>query len=688
LDHGSYFPACKSGQLENGFKMSYNNQTKPDSENNWIHQEGNCQNSGPNTGIYSQSLLGTTPLVQLQSYDSNNGADHIAFEAIGKRNATSHPAFAYTLAITYVDPSCTISPDSPPTSPPGWRIGDSITITLHGAHYSQYNNISTGDGGNSVSDGPGTLRVPMTNFNGDYSFQVSYSTSGTKTITAKQLSSNDPHYDLTDVPPCPGITIYPPPLASCSASATPASPYIGHGVTITVSLKNETAAGGQDFNGYHLWQTTDEHPPESKSSPGVDDLSRGSSTDLSYADAARGSPGPPPVTFYYWLVDGSGNRVDGGVNGVRTTDGNPLCSTTATWRQLPVKPYFKAYGGDVFVGGAFDKKDSPCSNSASDYQTPTFGDISTYSKGGIYAFANSQIGASSEYAGFALGDINGSTDTDRSDDVLQYGFYTSGITMPIKQRQNTLSFANKLPSVVGSDSTYWGGYFEGSVKQLHCVTDYFYTKKSASAPTVPSVNLATITNGQYLINTSTTTSTPISGNISANPDNNRITIFVKGNVYISGNITYPACTIASCYGSGSAPKFALIVQGNIYIDPSVSRLDGLYIAQPDQTNLANTGVIWTCHDGSSGAYTSSEVISNCRNKLTFNGAVIAKQMNLWRTNDGINSDLPTNQTGTQTIPAEEFNYTPEMVIGNPFFNQSNGSQDYTVDSVITLPPVY
>jgi hypothetical protein len=130
------------------------------------------------------------------------------------------------------------------------------------------------------------------------------------------------------------------------------------------------------------------------------------------------------------------------------------------------------------------------------------------------------------------------------------------------------------------------------------------------------------------------------------------------------------------------------VQGNIYINQDVNQLDGLYIAQPDQTNLANTGVIWTCHDGSSVAYNSTFVIGNCNHKLTFNGAVIAKQMNLWRTNDGINSDLPTDQPGTPSIPAEEFKYTPEMVIGNPFFNQSNGSQDYTVDSVITLPPVY
>jgi hypothetical protein len=65
-------------------------------------------------------------------------------------------------------------------------------------------------------------------------------------------------------------------------------------------------------------------------------------------------------------------------------------------------------------------------------------------------------------------------------------------------------------------------------------------------------------------------------------------------------------------------------------------------------------------------------------------------MNLWRVNDGLNAGLLDNPSGNPNIPAEIFNYTPEMVISSPLIDvsSSSGSQDLRVESVISLPPIF
>ena len=163
-----------------------------------------------------------------------------------------------------------------------------------------------------------------------------------------------------------------------------------------------------------------------------------------------------------------------------------------------------------------------------------------------------------------------------------------------------------------------------------------------------------------------------------------VTLFVNGNVYIGGNITY-----APGYNADNVPKFALVTRGNIFIDPAVSRLDGLYIAQPDTTSAATisaSGVIWTCHGNSPDVPNTVYVSSACRTKLTFNGAVIAKQVNLLRGNGDVASAAAGEGSNSGNI-AEVFNFTPEMVIGGGFFNSTTGNQ-YKIESLISLPPVF
>lgn len=331
------------------------------------------------------------------------------------------------------------------------------------------------------------------------------------------------------------------------------------------------------------------------------------------------------------------------------------------------RPYFRAYGADIASGGWFNSGASSCSPSASTFQAPTYSPPSNLYKGGVLAYAkNDSSGAGSQYGALALGMIQGPTGSGSE----PYGF-TSG-----SSGYNRLSFAN-FSSLNATD--YWGGFLEGSNthQASHCLPDYYGTHQP-SATVTGSVNLSAA-NGNYYVNSSVTLSGKVQ--VRANPGTN-LAYFVKGNVYIDNDITYEGS-----YTANNVPKFALVVRGNIYIAPSVSRLDGLYIAQPDTTSAAtisNSGVVWTCHDGTTNIPLYTYVRDNCKTKLTINGSLIAKQVAFLRIN-GDSAGAGGNEPASSANIAEVINFTPEMVIGGGFFN---GGSKYKVESLISLPPVF
>ncbi len=323
------------------------------------------------------------------------------------------------------------------------------------------------------------------------------------------------------------------------------------------------------------------------------------------------------------------------------------------------KPYFKGFGADVFAGGWFNSGATSCSSSdTTTYQAPTFNPNQNLERGGILAYANGRIGASSDFGAFAMGLIQG-------DAANSYGFYT-GQTDSI----NTLSFAN---ANTGISANYWGGFLAGPVQQIHCIPDYFTTKQVAPIPTPGGVsfNVGSFADGQYLAPAGLTSDISAGANatIAAGKE---ITLFIDGNAYISHNIAY-----AGSYTSDNVPKFALVVRGNIYIAPGVTRVDGLYIAQPAANGSG--GSLWTCHDNVNKNPDGYWIYDNCKSPMTINGAIMARQVDLMR----INGDIGDNNSN----PAEVINYTPAMVIGGSFFNTPPDS-DPKIDSLISLPPVF
>ncbi len=233
-------------------------------------------------------------------------------------------------------------------------------------------------------------------------------------------------------------------------------------------------------------------------------------------------------------------------------------------------------------------------------------------------------------------------------------------------------------SELSFSSIVFGDLFGGVLTYSRpCPTDYAATRLAtttspiAGTTTVPSTNNAYYASSNLVINSG---GPPITIGLNSRP-----VFYVDGDVYINSNIQLAsgAATIAQL------PNFYLVVKGNIWIAPSVTQLDGVYIAQP--SGAANSGRIYTCslRFGGINLPPTAGMLSNsgvCRtNQLTVNGAFLAKELKLYRTNGSI---IANN-------PAEIFNVTPSTWLAVPCAISgcsATGNAD-GYDAITSLPPV-
>jgi len=329
------------------------------------------------------------------------------------------------------------------------------------------------------------------------------------------------------------------------------------------------------------------------------------------------------------------------------------------------KPYFKVYGSGVYVGGEFKDIAGTCRASGA-------------GKGLLGAwYKNSSPdskGASSELSAIAVAKIVG---------------YASARTVAgTAKLPYNLSFANssKTPAnSTGAESPELGGDFDAG----NCMT-------SVDEPDTTSPVSGTITPGTAGAFKGTN-DLVINGNSNFTGSQS---VFVNGDVYISGNIKYNQAG----WTADSTPSFVVkVTNGNIYIDPSVTELDGLYIAQG--TSSGTKGKIFTCAVNDSGAFKpvgNSNIYSTCKNQLLVHGSFVADQVNLMRTLGSLrsasNDDRRTsgNKSGCanpggvftmqKSCAAEVFDFSPELYLSNPAVKKrGNGVQQY--DAITSLPPV-
>lgn len=262
------------------------------------------------------------------------------------------------------------------------------------------------------------------------------------------------------------------------------------------------------------------------------------------------------------------------------------------------RPYFKAYGaGSIWAGGNFyDETDVAQSCKGG-------GTLASWSSNDSPEPA---YGASTELHPIALREIIGVNSAQSRDRTYN------------ARSPHDLSFANRdLPGPPendygslggGSYNAFNGGYFHDGTYE-RCL------------PTIDPGSGATVHASDQSIGG---TNLPLGSNQ---------VVHVKGDAYISNNITYAGSTggwTINNEGKTNIPSYKLIADGNIYIGPSVTKLEGLYIAK---------GHIYTCASGFD-KMPQHDLYSNCSNQLTVHGSFVAKKVHLMRTYGSMRNEKP------------------------------------------------
>jgi hypothetical protein len=288
-------------------------------------------------------------------------------------------------------------------------------------------------------------------------------------------------------------------------------------------------------------------------------------------------------------------------------------------------PYLTVYGGDTQIGAA---------------PTSTPGTCYTGDKeAGAYSWNNHSSGysgAGAQYAVMALGQIE------------DYASNLGGNGRSAAPHR--LSFANTVGGTVDDRNGLFGGKF-GTV--------------STSCDFTSDIKVAQVSGGSA------------SGSLpNSLADGDQVTIYASGDVHIGHDVVYANNTWTSL---AQMPSLRLIVEGNIYIDRSVTQLDGLYVALP--TSSGNGGVIYTCTDGDSPVDPKNpQFYDKCNSQLVINGAFGAKQVQFLRTSGSVG--LATTDTYTNSGAAEVFHYSPEV-----WLPRGGGNASLRYDSITGLPPV-
>lgn len=318
------------------------------------------------------------------------------------------------------------------------------------------------------------------------------------------------------------------------------------------------------------------------------------------------------------------------------------------------QPYMKVYGGDVMAGSTFD----PGLTTAC---TPLLPGQDSSIIGWNYDTSPNYSGAGTEFAGYALGGID--------------GFATNQVSQASSGAGIGLSFANT------SNNSPSSGGFGGTFGRVSCAPDFYDAMPASASSLNGTYNLGSLASGSYQSNSIT-----ISGSVNTG---NHVAIYVNGNANISGNIT-----LSGTWDSVSQiPSFELIVKnGNIYIDGSVTRLDGVYVAQG--------GTIYDCSVNDAPA-SGVQFSNNCDNSLVVNGAFIATQVDLMRTSSSSSNTLyrsnsdPTTSGGSDSASesgnaSEVFNYSPAIWLGlttNNWLGSGGSTNLNNYNSITSLPPV-
>lgn len=297
----------------------------------------------------------------------------------------------------------------------------------------------------------------------------------------------------------------------------------------------------------------------------------------------------------------------------------------------PDQTYLRVYGNDIQAGGGFAPDCTVTNQNAA---------VEGFSNSTTLGGSTTWKGSSGQFAVSALGVVDGffSSNLRGAESTTDFARPPVGQTFG-----NTTNMTNKVGVGDGGDS---------GVK--NCIPDYL-----GDAPVETGSNVISTRN--------------VSG---------KQALFFEGrDVFITGTgITFQGAD-TGWNTIEDIPSFYLVVKGgNIYIDPSVTRLDGVYIAQPAADGTK--GEIITCA-------TAAGVVpahGGCGQQLVINGAFIARQVQFKRV-FGKLTEATAGESVTDTKAAEVFNFSPEVYL-SPLNDELKRSIPFTkYDYITSLPPI-
>lgn len=350
---------------------------------------------------------------------------------------------------------------------------------------------------------------------------------------------------------------------------------------------------------------------------------------------------------------------------------NPAGATSSSnCPQVHNEPYVHAFGSDVFAGGGFG---SNCVNTGKGIETylRTTGNAGA---GILPAGSGVQLGA------LAIGPSEG------FNSALLRGNSPTGPT--------GLSFANTVNTGGGGSTAKTGGSLGGN----HCIHDYYRNKVASTVTNTAATNVTSLPTDN-----STRYTRSITLGAMNIPLGTKKTIYVDGDVYITGNIAY-----STDYQTiDNIPSLTIVSKGgSIYIDNDVTQLDGTYVSQPsDENGGSNNGTggnIYTCATASSPvAYTN--VLDSCNNQLVINGSFVGQHVFLLRSFGSLRnsqsgerlsagartceSQEGSQQTNNGDCAAEIFNYSPEAYFGQKNTSTQSGPTTGIFDYITSLAPI-
>lgn len=308
------------------------------------------------------------------------------------------------------------------------------------------------------------------------------------------------------------------------------------------------------------------------------------------------------------------------------------------------KPYLQVFGGDVSAGGELEASGGTCAANPNASIVSWNKNVAGYPGAGV------------QFAALAMGTIKEFSTAQRSP--------AGGAGMP-----GGLSF---------SSTTQAGNKYGGDFGTAKCIKDYYAEKPASTSAMLPSASVSDFTTGDYA---ATGTVTLSGGNI--NPSQ-KTTLYVDGDLYITG----PTISYAGNWAYGQIPMFKVIVRGNIYIGSGVTRLDGLYVAQP--LSDLSKGYVYTCATSAAPPTLAAGAFYNScsTNRLTVNGSIVSRSIQFLRTSGTLRNSGTDETNASNSRAAETFNYGPAFWITQPTSTTTNtGGKIDNYDAITSLPPV-